>query len=85
MTRQSITFEASFPGHVYALKVPMQSVMAIYAQESEEGVYFDEADNDGMAMSDYEEVEEELLIPPVLGDDSDVAQKPVFKVVDEED
>ena len=48
INNDSVNFRASFSGVVHIIHAPIKSVLAIYAQENQQGMFFDyeEADND---------------------------------------
>jgi stringent starvation protein B len=82
LTRQAISFSALFPGKVSnTLTIPLPAVMALYSNETEEGIYFDEEgyDNAGLVTEEYE-IEDDVEIPIQQG-----ACKPVFTIVGEDD
>ncbi|HVY53665.1 MAG TPA: ClpXP protease specificity-enhancing factor [Gammaproteobacteria bacterium] len=41
-----VEFKASFSGHVQDISVPVKAVLAIYAEENKQGMYFDYEDED---------------------------------------
>jgi stringent starvation protein B len=41
-----ISFKARFSGHLFAVSVPMQAVLAIYTKENGKGMFFDAEEND---------------------------------------
>lgn len=46
MTNEAIEFRASFGGVVYVVYAPVQAVMAVYAEENGEGLFFDAEDDE---------------------------------------
>lgn len=50
---QVIEFQASFSGVVHMISAPIQSVLAIYAQENQQGMFFD--------YEEFDETEESFL------------------------
>jgi stringent starvation protein B len=92
LTRKSISFEASFPGKACHLTIPLHAVMALYSNETEEGIYFDEEghDNAGLVMEEYEIEDDGGDIPLSAGfTDHEVRQvtpkKPVLTIVGEDE
>ena len=69
---QAVSFEALFSGAPFSLYVPIEAILAIYARENGQGMFFD-ANTD--ALSDDEEMLEE--------DGSEVDEQPtVLRAVD---
>ena len=46
MTNDFVEFRASFSGVVHIISAPVKSVLAIYAQENQQGMFFDFEDNE---------------------------------------
>ena len=49
---ESVEFKASFSGVVHIIFAPMSAILAIYAEENGEGIFFDGEDDD-ISDSDY--------------------------------
>lgn len=47
ITNELIEFKASFSGVIHIISAPIKAVMAIYAEENGEGIFFDAEDDDG--------------------------------------
>jgi stringent starvation protein B len=46
VTNESIEFRASFSGVVHIVSAPIKAVLAIYAQENQQGMFFDYEEDD---------------------------------------
>jgi stringent starvation protein B len=55
ITRDVIRFRASFSGVVHILSAPVQAVLAIYAQENQQGMFFDAEDDNTATDADESE------------------------------
>ncbi len=56
LTNAMIEFKASFSGVVHSISVPTKAVLAIYANENQQGMFFDYedmADDEGEDASDF--------------------------------
>ena len=47
LTNEAVEFKASFSGIIHIIYAPIQAVMAIYAEENGEGLFFDAEDEHG--------------------------------------
>jgi stringent starvation protein B len=47
MLNDCIEFKASFSGVVYIIYAPINAVLAVYAEENGEGIFFDSEENEG--------------------------------------
>jgi len=47
ITNELIEFKASFSGVIHLISAPIKAVMAIYAEENGEGIFFDAEEDDG--------------------------------------
>src|SRR5579872_412567 len=47
ITKDSIEFRASFSGVVHIIFAPIKSILAIYANENQQGMFFDYEEDDG--------------------------------------
>lgn len=54
ISNDSIEFRASFSGVVHIISVPIKSVLAIYAQENQQGMFFDYEEADETDVSGAE-------------------------------
>jgi stringent starvation protein B len=77
---KTITFKASFSGVIHLIAAPTRAVIAIYAEENNEGLFFDEEELDVDLMSvdnanlDLQELSQNEL-PPTKG-------KPILRLLD---
>lgn len=47
ITNELIEFKASFSGVIHIISAPIKAILAIYAEENGEGIFFDAEDDDG--------------------------------------
>jgi stringent starvation protein B len=47
ITNELIEFKASFSGVIHIISAPIKAVLAIYAEENGEGIFFDAEEDDG--------------------------------------
>ncbi len=47
ITKDAVEFRASFSGIVHIISAPIKSVLAIYAHENQQGMFFDYEEEDG--------------------------------------
>jgi stringent starvation protein B len=47
ITNECVEFKASFSGIVHIISVPVKAILAIYAEENGEGIFFDAEEDDG--------------------------------------
>ena len=66
-----IAFQARFSGVSQSIVIPVQSVLALYAQENGQGMMFPADENDAGPAQSSLEVVEESDAPPVTGGDDD--------------
>jgi stringent starvation protein B len=63
ITKDAVEFRASFSGIVHIISAPIKSVLAIYAHENQQGMFFDyeeeEGGDDEWATSSIQETTEE--------------------------
>jgi len=57
MMNEAVEFKASFSGVIHIIYAPIKAVLAVYAEENGEGIFFDAEDDDGVE----EEVEVEVV------------------------
>jgi len=50
ITNQLIEFKASFSGVVHLISAPIKAVLAVYAEENGEGIFFDAEEDEGSDM-----------------------------------
>lgn len=87
ITNQMIEFKASFSGVIHIISAPIKSVMAIYAEENGEGIFFDaEEDEEGEGKSVLRLKEVEKSSSQGSSDSVNVGMvnksKPVLKLVE---
>lgn len=84
MANDLISFSARFSGIAHGISVPMDAVIAIYARENGQGLFFEvPEDAEEGAQNDIEDIEVEQSQDPADGDDSPppVRGKPKLKLV----
>jgi len=47
MLNEAVEFKASFSGVIHIIYAPMKAVLAVYAEENGEGIFFDAEEDDG--------------------------------------
>lgn len=47
ISNESIEFKASFSGVIHIISAPIKAILAIYAEENGEGIFFDPEEDDG--------------------------------------
>ena len=86
ITREHVAFDASFPGFVSSIHVPISHVLAIYCHETEDGIYFDTAEEQGMQFSTVEEDDDKPLeLGLAQGIVEKKPSKPVLRIVEDDD
>lgn len=90
MTNELIEFKASFTGVIHLISVPVKAILAVYAEENGEGIFFDAEDDQG-TNSTSEEVRPlsgidgslvESIEEDVQADKRKVKGKPFLKLVE---
>lgn len=57
MLNDAVEFKASFSGVIHIISAPIKAVLAVYAEENGEGIFFDAEEDDGSDIAaDVEEV-----------------------------
>lgn len=87
LSREKIRFDASFPGNILSICVPVASVLAIYCHETEEGIYFDVEDEYISVTTDEQESDDIPLVLETMKDDAaskKAPKKPKLTIVDED-
>lgn len=64
IAKDTIEFRASFSGIVHIISAPIKSILAIYAQENQQGMFFDYEEESG-SESDSEEWSTSKEQPPI--------------------
>ena len=52
MTNELVEFKASFSGVIHIISAPIKAILAIYAEENGEGIFFDAEDENGSVSTD---------------------------------
>lgn len=52
ITNELIEFKASFSGVIHIISAPIKAVLAVYAEENGEGIFFDAEEDDGLEGSE---------------------------------
>jgi stringent starvation protein B len=50
ITNDQVEFTASFSGVIHLISAPIKAVLALYAEENNEGIFFDAEEDDGDAI-----------------------------------
>lgn len=87
MTNDSVEFKASFSGVIHIIAAPIKGVLAVYAEENGEGIFFDpeeETGDEGIVQLQSIEgfaTEQQPAGSPVISDTA-VKAKPFLKLVE---
>ncbi|SRR5579883_666808 len=86
IANESVEFKASFSGVVHIISAPMKAVLAVYAEENSEGIFFDaeeETDGDEGGVVQLKGIEgmasDEI---PMMAADEPTKGKPFLKLVE---
>jgi len=89
MDNDVVEFKASFSGVIHLISAPVKAILAVYAEENGEGIFFDaEEDTDsgkaGSAVVQLKEVEGSNFVPSSQEASSTTTakSKPVLKLVE---
>jgi stringent starvation protein B len=89
MSNDSVEFRASFSGIVHIISAPIKAVLAIYAQENQQGMFFDYEDIEegDVGTSGAGTIGPDSMLPhaaqPVLNASDDSQKgKPYLKLID---
>lgn len=89
MANELIEFKASFSGVIHIISAPSKAVLALYAEENGEGIFFDADDSDNTADADEEIVQlkgiDGLNISPIESESARSSSgkiKPFLKLVE---
>lgn len=85
MTNELIEFKASFSGVIHIISAPIKGILAVYAEENGEGIFFDAEEDDDSegdsvqlkAVESFSIENAEQSMPP-----SEQRQKPVLRLVE---
>lgn len=85
MTNDSIEFKASFSGIIHFITAPIKAILAVYAEENGEGIFFDAEEDDGSdQIAPLKSIEgtAELISEEVISTERIAKQKPILKLVE---
>lgn len=89
MTNDFVEFKASFSGVIHIISAPMNAVLAVYAEENGEGIFFDadaddaETSDDIVQLKSIEGIPTETLEQGVITVGESLAKgKPILKLVE---
>ncbi|MBV9575137.1 MAG: hypothetical protein JO149_00765, partial [Gammaproteobacteria bacterium] len=51
ITNELVEFKASFSGVIHIISAPIKGILAVYAEENGEGIFFDAEEDDGSSTS----------------------------------
>lgn len=88
MTNESVEFKASFSGVVHLIFAPVKAILALYAEENGEGIFFDAEEDVDSNITQIKNIEDTVLdeagivaseeqMPPAMQ-----KSKPVLKLVE---
>ena len=86
---EAVTFLANFGSRVVTIRLPMESVIAIYAYENGEGITFDDDDEVGGVggVTDYIDIGEDIADAPVISHQNNMSstssrkKKPTLTII----
>ncbi|MHB1948612.1 MAG: ClpXP protease specificity-enhancing factor [Gammaproteobacteria bacterium] len=70
ISNELVEFQASFTGIVHIISAPIRAVLAVYAQENGQGMFFDFEEGDGDIAEWDNAIIEQPTQPPVIQGDS---------------
>jgi stringent starvation protein B len=85
MTNELVEFKASFSGVIHIISAPVKGILAIYAEENGEGIFFDaEEDTGDDEITALKSIESSVgnSLPPDIASSEIIKQKPVLKLVE---
>jgi stringent starvation protein B len=69
ISNEFLEFRASFSGIVYFISAPMKAILAVYAQENGQGMFFDFEDEVAEGQAGWENAEMPIQQPSILAQD----------------
>lgn len=89
MTNEGIEFKASFSGVIHIISAPIKAILAIYAEENGEGIFFDAEEDDGSTgeMVQLRSIEGSMTAEAALDQEMNLSEpvvksKPFLKLVE---
>lgn len=92
ISNELIQFKASFSGVIHLIAAPVNAILAIYAEENGEGIFFDAEEGDTENATDHRTAPDELIalkdidetdsIEPVMHHKRPLKSKPFLKLVE---
>ena len=84
MTNETVEFKASFSGVINIISAPVNAILAVYAEENGEGVFFDAEEDEGAAvdLSHLKSVENTNFDVQVAKSDSAGKSRPTLTLVE---
>jgi stringent starvation protein B len=87
MLNDCVEFKASFSGVIHIIYAPIKSILAVYAEENGEGIFFDAEEDDGdeeeiVQLKSIEGSMNESNIQEMVSSDSGSKNKPFLKLVE---
>ncbi len=79
VTKDALEFRASFSGAVHIISAPIKSILAIYAHENQQGMFFDYEEEEG---GDGDGLEQTLKIPEIETDTKEKTRPNHLRLVD---
>jgi stringent starvation protein B len=85
ITNEAIEFKASFSGVIHIISAPVKSILAIYAEENGEGIFFDAEEETGDVVQ-LKSIEGSMTTPTleseITASEPVVKSKPFLKLVE---
>lgn len=83
ITKDAIEFRASFSGVVHIIYAPIKAVLAIYAEENQQGMFFDYEEDDGVDESEVDHQPIAVTAAPQTQASTEKKQRPAhLRLVD---
>ncbi|EKD69768.1 MAG: Stringent starvation protein B [uncultured bacterium] len=86
ITNEAIEFKASFSGIIHIITAPIKAILAIYAEENGEGIFFDAEEDDGesgmVQLKAIDNTAADTLQQNIASVESAAKSKPFLKLVE---
>lgn len=90
MNNDSVEFKASFSGVIHIIYAPMKAVLAVYAEENGEGIFFDAEEGDDsdspadeiVQLKSIEGTSADTLMQGIVSSEKTAKAKPFLKLVE---
>lgn len=79
ISNEFIEFKASFSGVIHIISAPIKAILAIYAEENGEGIFFDAEEDDTSGTEHMLQLKSIDSEPMEMSDNIDIAAQPLIK------